>query len=54
MITGGEVIKDLDNVIKKVEFLRVTFPKNDLWPVIHTELQNILKVIKKDIKLYGY
>ena len=54
MITGNEVIKDLDNVIKKVEFLRITFPKNDLWPVVHTELQNILKVIQKDKNIYGY
>ena len=54
MITGGEVIKDLDNVIKKVEFLRITFPKNDLWPKIQTELKGVLETIQKDKKIYGY
>ena len=54
MITGSEVIKDLDDVIKKVEFLRITYPKNDLWPIIHSDLNCILTKIQKDRKIYGY
>lgn len=54
MITSGEVLLDLESTLKKVELLQVTFPRNDLWPKINNNLKEIILLIKKDRKLFGY
>ena len=54
MITASEITKDLDKVIKKVEFLQVTYPRNELWPTIYERLKDVNLLIKTDIKMFGY
>ena len=54
MITSSEVLNDLEATLKKVDFLQVTFPKNDLWPKVSNNLKEIILSVKKDKKLFGY
>ena len=54
MITTGEIIKDLESTIKKVEFLQVTYPRNELWPTVYEELKKTKILIEKDLKMFGY
>lgn len=54
MITDEEIIKDIKNVMAKVELLAVTYKNNELWKQVDKELAMVLSKIKKDKKLYGY
>lgn len=54
MITGREILKDLEAIKKKVEFAEVTYSNNDIWPTISKELANIIHILEKDMKMFGY
>lgn len=54
MITDNEIIKDLKNIMAKVEWMAVTYKNNDIWKQVDKELENVLNIISKDKKLYGY
>ena len=54
MITGSEILKDLEAVKKKAEFVEITYSNNDIWPTINRELANIIHILEKDMKMFGY
>ena len=54
MITGVELLKELENVKKKAEFVEITYPNNSLWPVVNDRLEGIISLIKRDMKIFGY
>lgn len=54
MVTAGEIISELESTLKKVEFLEVTYPGNDLWSKIQKDLKEIIVSIKSDIRMFGY
>lgn len=54
MITGSEILKDLQAIKKKAEFVEVTYPNNLLWPDVNKRLEELILIIKKDMKIFGY
>lgn len=58
MITDNEVYSDLLKIDEKIKFL--SNPKNtnsekaNFWKIILNELEDIIKIIRKDKKLYGW
>ena len=54
MITGSEILKDLQIIKKKTEFAEITYPNNNIWPVINDKLENIILLLKNDKKIFGY
>jgi hypothetical protein len=54
MITGSEILKDLQTIKKKVEFAEITYPNNDIWIKVNNKLEDIISLLKNDIKLFGY
>lgn len=54
MITGNEILKDLEKIKKKSEFVEITYPNNHVWNVVNERLENIISLIKKDMKIFGY
>jgi hypothetical protein len=54
MITAGEIIKDLEEVKKKVEFAEITYPNNHIWVELNDRLENTILLLKCDMKIFGY
>lgn len=54
MITGSELLRDLEAVKRKAEFVEITYVNNLIWPEINQKLNDLISLIKKDMKLYGY
>lgn len=54
MITGSEILKELQAIKKKTEFTEITYPNNDIWPKVNASLSNIISSLKNDIKIFGY
>lgn len=54
MITGSELLKDLEKIKKKAEFAEVTYSNNDIWPKVNEKLSDVISIIKKDMKVFGY
>ena len=54
MITGNEILKDLEAIKKKAEFAEITYPNNDIWPLINNKLNDLISLLKKDKKVFGY
>ena len=54
MITGSELLKDLEEIKKKAEFVEVTYVNNPLWSEVNDKLQELISLIKKDMKMFGY
>ena len=54
MITGSELVKDLEEVKKKAEFIEVTYVNNPLWPEVNNKLKELISLIKKDMRIFGY
>lgn len=54
MITGSEILKDLQDLKKKVEFVEITYPGNDIWPLINKNLNETISLLKRDKKIFGY
>lgn len=54
MITGSELVKDLEETKKKVEFIVKTYVNNPLWPEVNNKLEELILLIKKDMKIFGY
>lgn len=54
MITGSEILKDLETIKKKAEFAEVIYSNNDIWPTINKELTTIIHILEKDMKMFGY
>lgn len=54
MITGTEVLSNLKTIKKKVDFLEITYPSNTLWPEVNKQLENLISLINRDLKTFGY
>ena len=54
MITGSEILKDLQTIKKKAEFAEITYPNNHIWSTINDKLENIILLLKNDKKIFGY
>ena len=54
MITGIELLNDLQEVKKKAELVKITYPGNEIWSNINNRLEEIIKMIKSDKKLYRW
>lgn len=54
MITGNEILKDLQAVKKKTEFAEIIYPNNDIWSLINKNLNEIISLLKRDKKIFGY
>lgn len=54
MITGNEILKDLQDLKKKVEFVEITYPNNDIWSLINKNLNETISLLKRDKKIFGY
>lgn len=54
MITGSELLKDLEQAKKKAEFVQITYPNNDIWPEVNQKLEDLILLIKSDMKMFGY
>ena len=54
MITGTELLNDLEAAKKKAELIEVIYPGNEIWPDVNYKLGEIIKIIKSDKKMYKW
>ncbi len=54
MITGNELLKELEEVKKKAEFVEITYPGNEIWPEVNSKLNELIKFIKSDKRIYKW
>lgn len=54
MITGNELLKDLESLKHKAEFVETTYPGNEIWKEVNSKLNEIVKLIKSDKKIYSW
>jgi hypothetical protein len=54
MITGNELLKDLEEAKNKAELVEVVYPGNEIWPEVNYKLNEIIKLIKQDKRLYSW
>ena len=52
MITGNEVLKDLESLKKRAEFVEITYPGNEIWREVNSKLEELIKIIKSDKRMY--
>lgn len=54
MITGSEILKDLQTIKKKAEFAEITYPNNHIWVELNDRLENTISLLKCDKRIFGY
>ena len=54
MITGSELLKDLESLKHKAEFIEITYPGNDIWKVVNFRLSELIQIIKSDKQMYRW
>lgn len=54
MITGSEILKDLQSLKKKSEFVEITYPGNEIWKEVNSKLSELIKLVKSDKKIYRW
>ena len=54
MITGNELLKDLEEIKKKSELVEIVYPGNEIWSEVNYKLEEIIKLIKNDKRLYSW
>ena len=54
MITGSELLNNLQEIKKKAELVEVIYPGNEIWPEVNYKLSEIINLIKKDKILYSW
>ena len=54
MITGSELLKDLEKIKKKAEFVEITYPENDIWEDVNSKLFELIEFIKSDKRMYKW
>ena len=47
-------LNDLQEVKKKAELVEITYPGNEIWSNVNSRLEEIIKIIKSDKKLYQW
>ena len=54
MITGSELLNDLEEIKKKAEFVEITYPGNDIWEDVNSKLSELIEFIKSDKRMYKW
>ena len=54
MITGSELLKDLETVKHKAEFVEITYPGNEIWIEVNSKLLEIINIVKSDKRMYKW
>ena len=54
MITGSEILKDLDNILVKLKCNIQMFPNNDIWHKLYGDIMIAQESLRKDKKIYNY
>lgn len=54
MITGNELLKDLESLKKKAEFVEIIYPGNEIWSIVNSKLAELIKFVKTDKNLYKW
>ena len=54
MITGSELLRNLEEIKKKSEFIQVVYPNNPIWEEVDSKLGELISLLKKDMKIFGY
>lgn len=54
MTTGNEVLKDLQAIKKKAEFVEITYPGNEIWSEVNSKLRDLIDFIKSDKRMYKW
>lgn len=54
MITGSELLKEINEVKKKAEFVEITYPGNEIWSEVNSKLKEIIQLIKSDKRIFGW
>ena len=54
MITGSELLKDLESLKHKAEFIEVTYPGNNIWKDVNSKLSELIEFIKSDKRMYKW
>ena len=54
MITGSELLQDLEAVKRKANIIETTYTNNIIWTEVNNKLNDIISLIKKDMRMYGY
>lgn len=54
MITGSELLKDLEEIKKKAEFVEIIYPNNEIWSKVNSKLSDVIKFIKSDKRMYKW
>lgn len=54
MITGNELLSDLKLLKKKAELVESTYPGNEIWSDVNCKLEEIIKIIKSDKRMYQW
>ena len=54
MITGTEILGNLKTIKKKIDFLEITYPGNAMWPEVNKQLDSLISLINRDMKIFGY
>ena len=52
MITGTELLNDLESLKHKAEFVEITYPGNDIWKEVNSKLTELIKFIKSNKRIY--
>ena len=54
MITGSKLLKELEEIKKKAEFIEITYPKNEIWSEVNSKLKDVIQLIKMDKRIYQW
>ena len=54
MITGSKLLKELEEIKKKAEFVEITYPKNEIWSEVNSKLRDLIDFIKSDKRIYKW
>ena len=54
MITGTELLNDLEAAKKKAELIEITYPGNEIWSEVNSKLRDLIDFIKSDKRMYKW
>ena len=54
MLTGTELLKDLESIKKKAELVEITYPGNEIWSEVNSKLRDLIDFIKSDKRIYKW
>lgn len=54
MITGNELLKDLETIKLKSEYIKNNLVNNKIWKKVDSMIEDTIKVIKTDKHMYRW